>query len=183
MLGQILEIAKEGQILQSSFQKIGDSEEVFSSTIEKLALEIKKRSSELHHLANQALGNHESIIGKILSGSDSGSSCAIGRDPIERRGINFSPQQKELLIFKGPFQPVLDKFRINKAISKGKQNSFSENWYKDFPFLEYSPSIDRAFCFACSLFGENSDRSESNWVIEGVNRWDKNEEPWTEEER
>eukprot|EP00795_Rhopilema_esculentum_P002686 gene2686-894_t len=52
MLRQILEIAKEGHILQSSFQKTGYSEEVFLSTIEKLALEIKQRSSELHHLAN-----------------------------------------------------------------------------------------------------------------------------------
>ena len=102
-----------------------------------MAFEIKQRSSELHHFANQALGNHEAIIENILSGSDSGSSCAIGRDPIERRGINLSPLQKEFLIFKGPFQPVLDKFRINEAISKGKQNSFSESWYKDFPFLDY----------------------------------------------
>ena len=77
------------------------------------------------------------IIENILSGSDSRSSCAIGRDPIERRGIKLSLLQKELLIFKGPFQPVLDKFRIYEAISKGKQNSFSENWYKDFPFLDY----------------------------------------------
>ena len=77
------------------------------------------------------------------------------------------------LISKGPFQPITGKFRANEAISKGKQNSFSENWYKEFPFLEYSPSIDRSFCFACSLFEANTDRAQSKWSSEGVNRSDK----------
>eukprot|EP00795_Rhopilema_esculentum_P003883 gene3883-15185_t len=85
MLGPILEIAKESQILQSFFQITGYSEEVFLSEIEKLALGIKERYSELHHLANEALGNYKLIIEKILSRSDSGSSCAIERDPLEGR--------------------------------------------------------------------------------------------------
>ena len=47
--------------------------------------------------------------------------------------------------------------------------------YQTLPFLEYSPSLDRAYCFACSLFGDDagSTCAETGWSRNGVNRWDK----------
>ena len=79
------------------------------------------------------------------------------------------------MISKVPHQPVLQKYPCNNAISESKQNSFSAEWYQEFSYLEYSPSLDRAFCFACSLCGDGAGTgsSQTNWSSDGVSRWDK----------
>ena len=91
----------------------------------------------------------------------------------ERKGIQLSEQQKYFLISKGPYQPVLENYPCNNVILKSKQNSLSAKWFEIFPYLEYSPSLDRAYCFACSLFGDGagSASAETNWSNDGVNRW------------
>ena len=97
----------------------------------------------------------------------------MSNDPAERKGIQLSEQQKNFLISKGPYQPVLENYLCSNVISKSKQNSFSAKWLDTFPYLEYSPSLDRAYCFACSLFGDGagSASAETNWSNDGVNRW------------
>ena len=92
--------------------------------------------------------------------------------PAERIRVHLSEQQKQYLISKGPHQPVLEKYHSNVVISKSKQNSFSAQWYEEFPYLEYNLSLDRAFCFACSLFGDGTETgsAETNWSSDGVNR-------------
>ena len=79
------------------------------------------------------------------------------------------------MLYKWPHQPVLEKYSVNNAVSSSRQNSFSAKWYKTLPFLEYSPSLDGAYCFACSLFGDDagSTCAETGWSRNGVNRWDK----------
>ena len=72
----------------------------------------------------------------------------MSNDPAERKGIQLSEQQKNFLISKGPYQPVLENYLCSNVISKSKQNSFSAKWLDTFPYLEYSPSLDRAYCFA-----------------------------------
>ena len=46
-----------------------------------------------------------------------------------------------------PNQPV-----INLPRDQNKRR-FKSEWYKDFPWLEYTVEIDAAFCFACKHFG------------------------------
>jgi hypothetical protein len=98
-------------------------------------------------------------------------SCVISNDPAEGIGVQLSEQQKQYLISKGTHQPVLEKCPFNVVISKSKQNSFSTQWYKEFPYLEYSLPLDRALCFACSLFGDGAGTgsAETNWSSNGVN--------------
>ena len=98
-------------------------------------------------------------------------SCVISNDPAERRGIQLSEQEKKFLIPKGPHRPVLEKYPCNNAVSKTKQNSFSAKWYEAYPYLEYSPSLDRAYCFACSLFGDevgSGCTAETKWSSANV---------------
>lgn len=63
---------------------------------------------------------------------------------------------------KGPFQPILNVFPKSKFGSK--QRSFQQSWYKLFPWLEYSPKENLAFCFPCRMFsgvtGLNSGQHE-----------------------
>ena len=50
-----------------------------------------------------------------------------------------------------PCQPVNITFPV-KYFS-GKAHSFNPEWFKLYPWLEYSVSNDAAFCYACRLFG------------------------------
>ena len=95
------------------------------------------------------------------------------RDPGIRKGMKLTENEKQYLISKGPYQPCLEKYPTNGTISKRKQNVFSAKWFEKYPFLEYSPKTDRAFCFACCLFGDGAEPTKTNWSTEGVNCWDK----------
>lgn len=52
-----------------------------------------------------------------------------------------------------------------------RNRSFSANWFRDFPWLEYSVSKDAAFCFSCRMFGKNI--RHDNFVSTGVSNWKK----------
>ena len=47
---------------------------------------------------------------------------------------------------KGPFQPHIE---FPMTVQGDKARSFHANWYQRFPWLEYSPKLDAAFCFCC----------------------------------
>lgn len=80
------------------------------------------------------------------------------------------------LIKKGPFQPKLSTYPRSPNIlkNKSKQRSFTSNWYDDYPQLEYSLKVNKAFCFACLLYGAGVgvNKSEVAWIF-GVNDWHK----------
>ncbi|CAF4697733.1 unnamed protein product, partial [Rotaria socialis] len=61
------------------------------------------------------------------------------------------------------------------AIKKNKQCSFTSNWYKDFPYLEYSIKKNAVFCFCCRLFGfgPGSEKCQAAWSSTGVSVWSK----------
>ncbi|OMO81088.1 Zinc finger, TTF-type, partial [Corchorus olitorius] len=50
----------------------------------------------------------------------------------------------------GPYQPYLVEYPTSG--SEKNRRRFQATWYKDFWWLEYSPSKDTAFCFPCFLF-------------------------------
>lgn len=79
----------------------------------------------------------------------------------------------EDMVCKGPYQSRFEEYPTNAAISKTKQNAFSAKSYENFPYLEYSPTTDRPFCFTCCLFGDGAGSTETNWSTEAVNHWDK----------
>ncbi|CAB4017495.1 Hypothetical predicted protein [Paramuricea clavata] len=175
MIGEIIELLEEGKTLRESFEDENYCEEFFMSSAKDFASELKKCCFLFTSIKNAM----EHKVEKMPSVSDTQTvhteSCVISNDPAERIGVQLSEQQKQYLISKGPHQPVLEKYPCNVMISKSKQNSFSAQWYEKFPYLEYSLSLDRAFCFASSLFGDGAGTgsAETNWSSDGVNRWDK----------
>ena len=74
------------------------------------------------------------------------------RDPAKRRNI-MSDADRIFLIEQGPLQPKLTRYPRNPNIKdKKKQCRFSSEWFKQYPYLEYSLHTDKAYCFVCQLF-------------------------------
>ena len=70
----------------------------------------------------------------------------------------------------GPYQPKLAQYPKSVV---GKQNRrFQYIWFKQFSWLEYSPSKDKAYCFPCFLFDQaNKSVSCSSLGGDGFNNW------------
>ncbi|KAL3210437.1 hypothetical protein MRX96_052178 [Rhipicephalus microplus] len=67
-----------------------------------------------------------------------------------------------------PTQPILNPFPSKKY---GKlSRSFNSNWYRLFPWLEYSAQADAAFCFPCRMFS-TGDNEKSAFVNGGYSNW------------
>ncbi|KAL5833527.1 hypothetical protein ACOSQ3_017201 [Xanthoceras sorbifolium] len=49
-----------------------------------------------------------------------------------------------------PFQPILDNYPL--TLDGKYSRRFQQSWFQRFPWLEYSISKDKAFCFPCFLF-------------------------------
>ena len=98
----------------------------------------------------------------------------VEHDPGKRSG-KLTESPIKYLIHIGPCQPKLSAYtKNNDLVKKGKQSCFCPTWYKDYPYLEYSISENKAFCFVCSLFGRGlgREKAETAWV-DGVDYWSK----------
>lgn len=98
----------------------------------------------------------------------------LDHDPGKRGKIESSSQRNYLLSL-GPFQPKLVKFPINIDIFESKQRQFCSNWYKEYPYLEYSIFNDSAYCYICGLFPSGPNRSFADpvWSTTGIRHWHK----------
>ena len=68
----------------------------------------------------------------------------------------------------GPRQPYL---KLYPRTRYGKDfRSFQSDWYKLFPWLEYSIEGDAAFCFPCRFFSKEG-RSDKNAFVCGYKNW------------
>jgi hypothetical protein len=97
----------------------------------------------------------------------------ISRDPANRLQICKEPVNKRdeirrLYIKTGPYQPCLHEY---PPTQDGKQcRRFQKAWFKKYPWLEYSPQLDRAFCLPCFLF-ETDPPSRPAFTVEGFKSW------------
>ncbi|KAH8026349.1 hypothetical protein HPB51_020333 [Rhipicephalus microplus] len=67
-----------------------------------------------------------------------------------------------------PTQPILNPF---PSMKYGKlSRSFNSNWYRLFPWLEYSAQADAAFCLPCRMFS-TGDNEKSAFVNGGYSNW------------
>jgi len=75
----------------------------------------------------------------------------------------------------------LVKFPINIDISESKQRQFCSNWYKEYPYLEYSIFNDSAYCYICGLFPSRPNRpfADPAWSTTGIRHWHKMKSPGT----
>jgi hypothetical protein len=71
----------------------------------------------------------------------------------------------------GPSQPTLRVYPVKEQT--GRRRSFRSVWYMTYQWLEYSPTTDAAFCYACRHFPSNSKDSEPAFISTGYNNWKK----------
>ena len=90
---------------------------------------------------------------------------------------NALPPDIAVSVFDGPVQPKLTKFPLSPF---GKENrAFSSTDYDRYPFIEYSVSSDKVFCFACRFFPPSFGNAEDVFVQTGFREW-KNVVTFTE---
>lgn len=61
----------------------------------------------------------------------------LNHDPGSQNSIHTTSQRQQLITL-GPHQPKLLRYPINVNIDKGKQRTFNQNWYNEYPLIEYS---------------------------------------------
>ncbi|KAJ4746538.1 zinc finger MYM-type-like protein [Rhynchospora pubera] len=103
---------------------------------------------------------------------------AYERDPGKRPQIyEYPPNQRDevrrFYISKGPFQPYMNEYPYAGTASHRRR--FQYNWFKIFPWLEYSPSTERAYCFPCFLFATkpHGKCGSNTFLVKGFQNWKK----------
>ena len=130
---------------------------------------------EAKSLADSKLKIVQSLPDEVKNDSMPESNPFIEHDPA-KRPEKLTHNQLMLLIANGPCQPILHVYPKNIDMAKkGKQCSFSRIWFTEYPYLEYSLSSNKAYCFVCSLFGKvgpYKEKAETAWIT-GMEDWAK----------
>ncbi|TYI46098.1 hypothetical protein E1A91_D13G082700v1 [Gossypium mustelinum] len=73
----------------------------------------------------------------------------------------------------GPYQPILSEYPTYN--SKKHPRYFQPSWFKQFSWLEYSPSNDAIFYLPCSLFNSNASShfGSTAFTQSGFSNWKK----------
>ncbi|KAJ1269938.1 hypothetical protein BS78_06G016400 [Paspalum vaginatum] len=115
---------------------------------------------------------------KVVRLNSDASVLVVERDPGLRRQIWEYPideqdEARRIYIMHGLYQFLKDNYPLSG--SKKHPRRFQAHWFKSFPWLEYSPAKDAAFCFPCYLFSKQpSGRAGSNaFTIKGFRSWKK----------
>ena len=69
----------------------------------------------------------------------------------------------------GPNQPKLLTFPSDHTIAKKKTCRFNPEWYKKHPWISYSASANKVFCYACIHFLPK--QKEDIFTVKGFNNW------------
>ncbi|CAN1815690.1 Zinc finger MYM-type protein 1 [Linum perenne] len=97
----------------------------------------------------------------------------VERDPGKRKKVNDWPLElrdevRRKYLSLGAYQPKQVYFRPRQYHDNSRK--FQVHWYKEFNWLEYSPTTHKAYCFPCFLFGEN-EKSSSALLHDGFDSW------------
>ncbi|OMO49421.1 Zinc finger, TTF-type [Corchorus olitorius] len=87
--------------------------------------------------------------------------------------VNLRDEIQRAYIRDGPHQQSLVEYPTSG--SEKNRRRFQATWYKDFWWLEYSPSKDAAFCFLCFLFNNKPTGrlGSTAFTYDGFNNWKK----------
>lgn len=109
---------------------------------------------------------------------DGTSVLEVERDPGLRRQIwEYPPNEQDQVVKAymkhGPYQFFMDAYPPSG--SKKHPRRFQSHWFKSFPWLEYSPTKDAAFCFPCFLFSKKpvGKKGSTAFTITGFRNWKK----------
>ncbi|TYI36023.1 hypothetical protein ES332_A03G114400v1 [Gossypium tomentosum] len=95
------------------------------------------------------------------------------RKQIYEYPVNMRDEIRRAYIKAGPYQPILSEYPASN--SKKHPRYFQPLWFKQFSWLEYSPSKDAVFCLPCFLFNSNptSRFGSSAFSHNGFSNWKK----------
>jgi hypothetical protein len=100
----------------------------------------------------------------------------VERYPCLRDQIwSYPPDKQEQVIRAyrkhGPYQFIKDVYPTSG--SKKHPRRFQSQWFKSFPWLEYSPTKDAAFCLPCFLFSKKPVGKSGSYafIVKGFNNW------------
>ncbi|XP_042415036.1 zinc finger MYM-type protein 1-like [Zingiber officinale] len=102
---------------------------------------------------------------------------SLERDPGLRRQIwEYHPNQRDeirrVYLNLKAYQPILQEYPLNKNIKHPRR--FQSTWYEQFPWLEYSPTKDKAYCFPCFIFNKPSGcLNQTTFTVDGFDKWKK----------
>ncbi|XP_058211521.1 uncharacterized protein LOC131323691 [Rhododendron vialii] len=90
------------------------------------------------------------------------------RFPIWEHSVNQHDEIRRAYIKAGPYQPNCLEFPRSKFGIQYRR--FQSSWFSKFPWLEYSPQKDAAFCFPCFIF-EKKTANRSTLTGAGFTNW------------
>ncbi|XP_042426323.1 zinc finger MYM-type protein 1-like [Zingiber officinale] len=102
---------------------------------------------------------------------------SLERDPgLHRQIWEYHPNQRDeirrVYLNLKAYQPILQEYPLNKIIKHPRR--FQSTWYEQFPWLEYSPTKDKAYCFPCFIFNKPSGcLNQTTFTVDGFDKWKK----------
>ena len=85
--------------------------------------------------------------------------------------INLRDEVIRAYLEKGPYQIHLSEYPLS---TEKHPRRFQFSWFKKFPWLEYSPAKDAAYCFPCFLFSKPVVRHGTDaFTVKGFTNWKK----------
>ncbi|XP_073269732.1 uncharacterized protein [Primulina huaijiensis] len=125
-----------------------------------------------HSPTNDEISNHDEQHPVKYQRVDSDVSGYVQLEPAKRTPIWQCPvNERDAIrrdyILRGPYQPVMEYPRTKL----GEQyRRFQKAWFEQFPWLEYSPNKDAAFCFPCFLF-QGKEARYAAFTVDGFRCW------------
>jgi hypothetical protein len=102
----------------------------------------------------------------------------VERDPGLRFQIHTYPPDKQEQVIRaymkhGPYQFLKDVYPSSGPETHLRR--FRSQWFSSFPWLEYSPTKDAAFCFPCFLFAKKpvGKAGSDVFTVKGFKNWKK----------
>ena len=112
----------------------------------------------LHDSKDRAYASHRTV--KILAHAQAKPASCSNSDSPTAACADLGQLRGKLV------QPKLQKYAAKKY--GVKQHDFQSTWYSGRPWLEFSVSLEAAFCYCCR---HSSNRSDPYFTITGFSNW------------
>ena len=141
--------AKRGKTLLSFFKKCDEQNDAHSIQDAPSVSNIDTSIPDLEPHHESHIPEQRDFESNFIE-RDPGLRMQIGKHPVNQRD-----EIRRAYIKAGAYQPILSEYPRTKIGNQYRR--FQPIWFKQFPWLEYSPSKDKAYYFPCFIFENKSD--------------------------
>jgi len=132
---------------------------------------IKMNSCKSSESSTCATSEVTSALGDTSTTIDSASTCTYSSCTLSS-SVSSSEKHIPKDIAVGPHQlPSQPVCHFPSRTCGKKKRSFNSEWYKMFPWIEYSKESDSVFCFPCHFFASTPGRVDEAFVSTGFFDW------------